>query len=55
MNFINGEERDEDSIEILVLVVIDDNLSPWWDFTILPDIVSLRSNDLTFIEMKFYF
>lgn len=29
------EERDEDSIEILVLVVIDDNLSPWWDFTIL--------------------
>lgn len=49
------EVRDDDSIEILVLVVIDDNLSPWWDFTILPDIVSLRSNDLTFIEMKFYF
>lgn len=53
MNFINGGERRR--FDRNIGLRIDDNLSPWWDFTILPDIVSLRSNDLTFIEMKFYF
>lgn len=52
MNFINGGERRR--FDRNIGLSIDDNLSPSWDF-ILPDIVSLRSNDLTFIEMKFYF